>query len=74
MSVGYLWDARFCEDVLAAGKCDMMALARELLDDPNWPLHAARELDADNDQGAWPVEAGWWLRKRARLLGRLGIR
>lgn len=74
MTVGYLWDARFCEDALAAGKCDMMALARELLDDPNWPLHAARELDADIDHEAWPVEAGWWLRKRARLLEKLRIR
>lgn len=74
MTVGYLWDAQFCEHALAAGKCDMMALARELLDDPNWPLHAARELDADIDHEAWPVEAGWWLRKRARLLGKLRIR
>ena len=74
MTVGYLWDAQFCEHALAAGKCDMMALARELLDDPNWPLHAARELDVDNNHDAWPVEAGWWLRKRARLSSKLGIR
>ena len=74
MTVGYLWDAQFCEDAVAAGKGDMMALARELLDDPNWPLHAAKELNVDNDHGVWPVEAGWWLRKRARLLRKLGIR
>ena len=74
MSVGYLWDAQFCEAAVADGKCDMMAFARELLDDPNWSLHAARVLTADNDHEAWPIEAGWWLRKRARLLSKLGIR
>ncbi|MDE0390775.1 MAG: NADH:flavin oxidoreductase/NADH oxidase [Rhodospirillales bacterium] len=74
MSVGFLWDAQFCEHALATGKCDMMALARELLDDPNWPLHTATELDVDDDHDAWPVEAGWWLRKRARLLTKLGVR
>ena len=74
MSVGFLWDAQFCEHALATGKCDMMALARELLDDPNWPLHVATELDVDDDHDAWPVEAGWWLRKRERLLTKLGVR
>jgi len=74
MAVGFLWDVDFSEDLLASGKADMIALARELLDDPNWPLHAAKQLDADDNFARWPVESGWWLMKRERLLTKLGLR
>lgn len=74
MAVGFLWDAPFCDRLIAIGKADMIALARELLDDPNWPLHAAAQLEADDDHANWPIEAGWWLMKRDRLLKKLGIR
>ena len=74
MAVGFLWDAQVCEDLVAGGQADMVALAREVLDDPNWPLHTARDLGADQDHALWPVEAGWWLMKRARLLDKLGLR
>ena len=47
MAVGFLWDAKFCEDIVANGQADMVTLAREMLDDPNWSLHAAAELGAD---------------------------
>jgi len=74
MAVGFLWDAKSCEDLLTNGQADMVALARELLDDPNWPLHAAAELDADEGHKMWPIESGWWLMKRERLLTKLGLR
>lgn len=74
MAVGFLWDPEVCEAALAEGRADMVALARELLDDPNWPLHAAARLGADADHALWPVEAGWWLMKRERLLAKLGLR
>ena len=74
MAVGFLWDAKHCEELLCAGRADMIALAREILDDPNWPLHAAQELGADEGHAMWPVESGWWLMKRERLLSKLGLR
>ena len=74
MAVGFLWDAKACEEILASGKADMIALARELLDDPNWPLHAAAKLGADEGHTMWPIESGWWLMKRDRLLKKLGLR
>ena len=74
MAVGFLWDAQQCEDIIATGQADMIAIARELLDDPNWPLHAARALDVDGGHKRWPVEFGWWLMKRQRLLDKLGLR
>ncbi len=74
MAVGFLWDAKSCEDLVEAGSADMVALAREMLDDPNWPLHAAAELGADEGHAMWPIESGWWLMKRDRLLSKLGLR
>lgn len=74
MAVGFLWDAQHCDDLIAAGKADMIALAREVLDDPNWPLHAADRLGADENHAMWPIESGWWLMKRQRLLDKLGLR
>ena len=74
MAVGFLWDAESCEAAIADGSADMVALARELLDDPNWPLHAAAQLGADQSHAMWPPESGWWLMKRARLVEKLGLR
>ncbi len=74
MAVGFLWDPEFCEGIVEKKEADMVALARELLDDPNWPLHAASHLDADKDYGLWPEEMGWWLDKRNRFLKKLGLR
>jgi 2,4-dienoyl-CoA reductase-like NADH-dependent reductase (Old Yellow Enzyme family) len=33
--------------VIRDGQADLVFLARELLRDPYWPLHAARQLQAD---------------------------
>lgn len=74
MAVGFLWGGKACEDIVSCGKADMIALARELLDDPNWPLHAAEELGLDEGHQMWPMESGWWLMKRDRLLKKLGLR
>ena len=44
IAVGMISDARHAEAMLREGHADLIALARGLMDDPNWPLHAAREL------------------------------
>ena len=44
VAVGMITDANHAETILREGHADMIALARGLMDDPNWPLHAAREL------------------------------
>ena len=74
MAVGFLWDPEACDAVINDGRAEMVALARELLDDPNWPLHAAAQLGIDKDHAMWPPESGWWLRRRARLSDKLGLR
>lgn len=73
MAVGFIWKARDAERVIASGQADFVALARELLNDPNWALHAAAELEADTGYEMWKPAFGWWLNKRERLLKKLGF-
>lgn len=47
MAVGMIVDPHQAEEIVASGKADMVALARALLDDPRWPLHAANTLGAE---------------------------
>jgi 2,4-dienoyl-CoA reductase-like NADH-dependent reductase (Old Yellow Enzyme family) len=46
MSVGMIVTAEQAEEIVASGKADMVALARAVLDDPRWGIHAAVKLDA----------------------------
>ena len=50
-AVGLITDARQAEEILQAGSADAIVMARQLLRDPYFPLHAARELGVDV---AWP--------------------
>jgi 2,4-dienoyl-CoA reductase-like NADH-dependent reductase (Old Yellow Enzyme family) len=47
------------EAIVAGGQADLVLLAREMLRDPYWPLHAARVLGAD---ASWPNQ---YLRARS---------
>lgn len=73
MAVGFIWSPQMADGLIRDGSADLVALARELLDDPNWPLHAARALGGDEDYALWKPAFGWWLNKRARLMRRLGL-
>jgi 2,4-dienoyl-CoA reductase-like NADH-dependent reductase (Old Yellow Enzyme family) len=46
-AVGLITDAAQAEQALVTGQADLVFLARELLRDPYWPLHAATELRGD---------------------------
>ena len=74
MAVGFLWDPRKAEAIVSEGKADLVALAREVLNDPNWALHAARTLGHDVDFGVWKPAFGWWLHRRERVIEKLGLR
>lgn len=50
-AVGVITDPAQAEQILATGQADAVLLAREMLRDPYWPLHAARELGVET---AWP--------------------
>jgi 2,4-dienoyl-CoA reductase-like NADH-dependent reductase (Old Yellow Enzyme family) len=46
-AVGLITDPRQADEIIASGSADAVLLARELLRDPYWPLHAARALGVD---------------------------
>jgi 2,4-dienoyl-CoA reductase-like NADH-dependent reductase (Old Yellow Enzyme family) len=74
MAVGFIWQAQVANQVITDGQADLVALARELLNDPNWTLRAAAELGVDTDHALWKPEFGWWLNKRERVMRKLGLR
>jgi len=45
-----------------------VAIGREALRDPNWPLNAALALNADPEWSKWPKQYGWWLSRRAKVI------
>jgi len=74
MAVGLILTAGQAEQALQAGGADLIAVGREALYDPNWPVHAAQALGADPQMEGWPVQYGWWLTRREGLLRKLGLR
>jgi 2,4-dienoyl-CoA reductase-like NADH-dependent reductase (Old Yellow Enzyme family) len=52
-AVGLITDATQAEEILEQGKADLIILARQLLRDPYFPLHAAKEL---GDDVKWPIQ------------------
>ena len=52
-AVGLITDAQQAEDILKEEKADLIFMARELLRNPYFPLHAAKQL---NDNVKWPVQ------------------
>lgn len=70
MAVGLILDGPQAEEILRAGKADLVAIGRQALYDPHWPLHAAEALKCDPRFDLWPDEYGWWLDKRAQSLVR----
>jgi 2,4-dienoyl-CoA reductase-like NADH-dependent reductase (Old Yellow Enzyme family) len=68
MAVGLILEPRMAEDILQGGEADLIAIGREALYNPNWPLHAEEALGIDNEYASWPVQYGWWLDKRKKSL------
>lgn len=52
-AVGLITSAEQADDIIAAGRADCVLLAREMLRDPYWPLHAAQALGRPL---TWPVQ------------------
>jgi 2,4-dienoyl-CoA reductase-like NADH-dependent reductase (Old Yellow Enzyme family) len=52
-AVGLIAQALQAEQIVATGQADVVMIARELLRDPYWPLHAAKTLHVDVP---WPSQ------------------
>lgn len=66
MAVGLIVHADHAEQILQQGQADLIALARELLYNPNWPMDAAQKLGVDPKFALVPPPQAYWLEKRAR--------
>lgn len=66
MAVGLITHPEQAEAILAEGRADLIAIGRQALVDPNWALHAARDLGHDTLYESWPQQAGWWLAGRQK--------
>jgi 2,4-dienoyl-CoA reductase-like NADH-dependent reductase (Old Yellow Enzyme family) len=52
-AVGFITSPVQAEQIVALGEADAVVLAREMLRNPYWPLHAAKALNVD---GPWPPQ------------------
>jgi len=66
MAVGLITEPKQAEGYLAEGRCDLIGLAREMMWNPNWPVHAAEALGAD-PMTLLPRSYAWWLRRRQEV-------
>jgi 2,4-dienoyl-CoA reductase-like NADH-dependent reductase (Old Yellow Enzyme family) len=67
VAVGLITEAHHAEQILCAGQADLIALARELLYDPHWPVHAAKALGIENYLDMLPQHLSYWLKRREEV-------
>ncbi len=73
VAVGLILTGRQAEDIVRDGHADLVAIGRQALYDPFWPLHAEHELNAGAGFDAWHVSSGWWLERRTPGLRQIGM-
>jgi len=66
MAVGHIVHADQAEAILQSGRADLVALAREIMYNPHWPMDAAQKLGADPDFKLVPPPLQYWLSKRSK--------
>ena len=64
IAVGGITTAQQAEDILQSGDADMIAMARELLWNADWPAHAAQSLGMDDPFSYLPTGYAHRLRQR----------
>ncbi|MGE0766905.1 MAG: NADH:flavin oxidoreductase/NADH oxidase [Hyphomicrobiaceae bacterium] len=67
MAVGVIVSGAQAESILEEGKADLIAIGRELMYDPYWPLKAAEQMGIDPDCKMWPPNYGWAIARRAAI-------
>ena len=64
MAVGLIISPTQAEAIIADGSADMVAIGRQILDDPNFAFHAARELGHPDPFGILPESYAFFLSRR----------
>lgn len=66
MAVGLIIHGDQAEQILQNGQADLIAIGREILNNPNWPMDAALKLGGDGAFRNVPPQFGYWLATRAK--------
>jgi 2,4-dienoyl-CoA reductase-like NADH-dependent reductase (Old Yellow Enzyme family) len=72
MAVGLILEPQQAEAILQAGEADLIALAREMLANPNFAAQAALALEGAAGWDLWSDQFRYWLERRAKTLKREG--
>lgn len=64
MAVGLIIHGDQAEQILQNGQADLIAVGREILNNPNWPMDAALKMGADGPFRNVPPQFGYWLGTR----------
>ena len=64
MAVGLIVDPQQANDIIASGSADLVAMGRQLLDDPNFPYHAAQALGHPDPFSVLPESYAFFLSRR----------
>lgn len=64
MAVGLLVQAKHAQRIIEDGDADLVAVAREVLQNPNWAIDAALKLGVEDPYRFTAVTSGYWLRER----------
>jgi len=66
MAVGLIIHGDQAERILQQGQADLIAVGREILYNPNWPMDAALKLGVEGPFRNVPPQFGYWLGTRAK--------
>jgi 2,4-dienoyl-CoA reductase-like NADH-dependent reductase (Old Yellow Enzyme family) len=70
MAVGLITDPVQANAIVAEGRAELVALARELIADPAWAYRAAVALGHPDPESVLPMPYAFYLRRRAATQGR----
>ena len=62
-AVGMIRTPDFAEKIVQDGRADLIFMARQMLFNPFWALHAAEYFGLTGNFEKWPEQYGWWLAK-----------
>ncbi|PWW03366.1 2,4-dienoyl-CoA reductase-like NADH-dependent reductase (Old Yellow Enzyme family) [Hoeflea marina] len=63
MAVGLITTPEAAADAVDSGRADLVAMARQALNDPNFPHHARAALGDGEAWTHWPVQAGYAVKR-----------
>ena len=64
MAVGLITEAKQANEIIAAGRADLVAMGRQMMDESNFAYHAAKKLGHPDPCSVLPDSYEFWLRRR----------